>query len=166
MHVIRAARPEDARAVAHVRVESWRVTYAHLLSPGFLAKLDPDADAEGWRRTIERMSQDPSLGTFVVAEVDAAVRGIAIAGPPRPMDGEEPPRDWQLFLLYLDAALHGSGAGQDLLDAAVGDRPAHLWVAEDNPRARAFYARNGFAPDGERVVSAEWEDLAEIRMVR
>ena len=40
-------------------------------------------------------------------------------------------------------------------------------VAELNPRARAFYRRNGFAADGTRKVgSFLGEDLAEIRMVR
>jgi hypothetical protein len=33
-----------------------------------------------------------------------------------------------------------------LLDAAVGSAPAFLWVAVDNPRAHAFYARNGPEP--------------------
>lgn len=40
------------------------------------------------------------------------------------------------------------------------------WTAEDNPRARAFYARNGFTPDGARKVEPSWEDLAEVRLVR
>ena len=62
--------------------------------------------------------------------------------------------------------MHGSGTGQALLDAAVGDRPAFLWTAEDNPRAQAFYRRNGFIADGARKIEPEWENLAEIRMVR
>ena len=43
---------------------------------------------------------------------------------------------------------------------------AFLWVAELNPRAIAFYRKNRFEPDGERTVSAERENLVEIRMVR
>lgn len=42
-----------------------------------------------------------------------------------------------------------SSAGRDA-GAAIGDRPAYLWSAVDNPRARAFYERHGFAPDGGR----------------
>lgn len=164
--IIRPARPEDAAAIAHIRADSWRDTYAHLLSPEFLAALDPVADAERWRDTILAMTDDPSSGTFVVAELDGEVRGFAIAGVPRPLEGETPPREWQLFLIYQDAALHGTGSGQALLEASIGDRPAHLWTAEDNPRAIAFYRRNGFVPDGERTVDADAEGLAEIRMVR
>jgi ribosomal protein S18 acetylase RimI-like enzyme len=163
---VRAARTEDAADVARIRVESWRDAFAHLLSAEFLAALDPDAEVERWRQTIGALAHDPTQGAFVVAEVDAAVRGFAIAGVPRPLPGETPPREWQLFLIYQDAALHGTGSGQALLEASIGDRPAHLWTAEDNPRAIAFYRRNGFVPDGERTVSEEWENLAEIRMVR
>jgi len=39
-------------------------------------------------------------------------------------------------------------------------------MAQDNPRARAFYARNGFTPDGARKVEPSWEDLTEVRLVR
>ena len=162
---IRPARPEDAAAIARIRVDSWRDTYAHLLSPEFLAALDPVADTNGWRVTIERMTEDPSRGTFVVAELDGAVRGFAIACPPRPNEND-PPRDWQLPLIYQDAELHGTGSGQALLVAAIGDRPTFLWTAEDNPRAIAFYRRNGFVPDGTRISDPNAEGLAEIRMVR
>lgn len=63
---------------------------------------------------------------------------------------------------YDDAAL----ATRTEQWAAIGSEPATLWVAEDNPRARGFYARNGFTPDGTRKVDEAADDLAEIRMVR
>lgn len=69
-------------------------------------------------------------------------------------------------MIYVLASEYGSGAAQALLDATLGDSPASLWVADPNPRAQAFYRRNGFLPDGERTVAAKWENLAEIRMVR
>ena len=51
-----------------------------------------------------------------------------------------------------------------LADAALGDDPASLWVLEDNPRARAFYRRHGFDPDG--AVKTHTVDGAAIREVR
>jgi GNAT superfamily N-acetyltransferase len=95
--------------------------------------------------------------------VDGAPRGFALAGDSEEADA---PRALQLFILYQYATEHGTGTGQALLDAVIGDEPAFLWTAEENPRAIAFYRRNGFEPDGARVVSASWENLAEIRMVR
>jgi GNAT superfamily N-acetyltransferase len=157
MIVVRRAVPDDAERIADIQITGWRETYPHLLSPDFLAGLEPQT--EGYREGIARAVR----AVYNVAELDGDVVGFAIAGPPRE---DDPPRDWELALLYQYARAHGSGTGQALLDAAIGDRPAFLWVAEGNPRAQAFYRRNGFVPDGARKVAADWEDLAEIRMVR
>lgn len=109
------------------------------------------------------MLADPALPPVVVTEVDGEVVGFAQAVPSR----DEPPvRPLELTTLYLRAAQHGSGLGQELLDAVLGDRPASLWVADQNSRARRFYQRNGFAPDGAREVLESWEGLVEIRLVR
>jgi GNAT superfamily N-acetyltransferase len=79
---------------------------------------------------------------------------------------DPPPRERQLWFIYLLASAQGSGAGQALLDDVLGDEPASLWVFEANPRARAFYAKNGFVPDGARQPSGFDGAPDEIRMVR
>jgi L-amino acid N-acyltransferase YncA len=155
--VIRPAVPEDAEAIARIRVASWRESYNHFLSAEFLAAQDAAADVERWRDGIERGA------TVFVSEVDGEVRGFAHAAPARE---EDAPRDWVLGLIYQLSSEHGTGSGQELLDAVVGDRPAYLWVAEENPRAIAFYRRNGFELDGARKVEPAWENLVEVRMVR
>jgi RimJ/RimL family protein N-acetyltransferase len=38
-------------------------------------------------------------------------------------------------------------------------------VLADNPRAQAFYRRNGFAPDGSEKFDEQWE-VTEVRFVR
>jgi len=70
----------------------------------------------------------------------------------------------QLYVLYVRAADHGTGAGPALLEAVVapGESVA-LWVADPNPRAQAFYRKHGFVPDGTTQVE---DGVREIRMVR
>jgi GNAT superfamily N-acetyltransferase len=153
---VRPAVPEDAERIVDIRNTGWREAYAHLLSAEFLANLS--ANADGIRRGIERPDR-----TIVVAELDGEVVGYALAAP---ADEEDAPRDWYLPQIYQYSRAHGSGTGQALLDAALGDRPAYLWTAEDNPRAIAFYRRNGFVPDGARKLISEWENMAAIRLVR
>ena len=143
--VVREAQVEDAAALAHVNVASWRETYAHILSPGFLAALDVDAVAARYARGIRSPTS-----TFMVLEVDGDIRGYSAGGAPL---SEDKPRDLELYMLYQLSSEHGTGSGQALLDAVLGDRPAFLWVAEENPRAIAFYRRNGFQPDGAREVA-------------
>ena len=61
-----------------------------------------------------------------------------------------------LHALHVLPQWHGSGAGQSLHDAIVGQfrawncSTAQLWVLDGNTRAVAFYRRNGWAPDGGR----------------
>ncbi len=156
---VRVAGPEDAPALGDVHVACWREAYVHLFSPAFLAALDVHQRRRHWAQRLAA----PGPGHALVAVVDERVVGLAWAAPSR----DEPPvRELELVGLYLLAAHHGTGLGQALLDAALGDQPASLWMAQNNPRALAFYARNGFTPDGARKVDPSREDLAEVRLVR
>ena len=136
----RPARPSDAAGIATVHVQSWRETYAHLVPADFLTGLDVDERAERWAGILEDGATD------VVVALDAT----RIVGWASASAGRDPlrPAPRELEGIYVVASAHGSGAGQLLLDAAVGDGPAYLWMADDNARAEAFYRRNGFARDG------------------
>lgn len=69
--------------------------------------------------------------------------------------------------LYTVPGVHGSGVGQTLLDALIGDDPAYLWCIDGNDRALAFYRRNGFEADGlTHVCSEPWDGLSMSRLVR
>ena len=62
-------------------------------------------------------------------------------------------------------ALVGTGLAARLLQEALGERAAYLWVLEGNERAVAFYRRHGFAFDGGRQPY-ESTGATELRMVR
>ncbi|MDO5634022.1 MAG: hypothetical protein Q4G34_04005 [Micrococcus sp.] len=52
-------------------------------------------------------------------------------------------------------------------EAALGREPASLLVWEDNPRARAFYRREGFLELGDPVVlGGDFGDAREVLTVR
>ena len=140
--VVRPATVADAAEIARVHIAAWRETYTRLLPPGALDDLDPVVRAERWTEIIGDDSTD-----VWVAEHDGMIIGWASASAGRDVDA---PRDLELEGIYVLAAEHGGGAGQALLEAAISDRPAYLWSAADNPRAQAFYLRNGFSDDGTR----------------
>ncbi|GAA3383672.1 GNAT family N-acetyltransferase [Cryptosporangium minutisporangium] len=157
---IRPARPEDAAQMARVNVRSWRETYRGLMpdavldDPGFLA-----ARERFWTAALtdERYREN----RVAVAERDGGLIGIAMSGPP--LDAAA---TWarQLYVLYVSAADHGTGAGRALLEAVVDPgESAALWVADPNPRAQAFYRKHGFVPDGTVQID---DGVREIRMVR
>ena len=160
MVTIRPATPGDAEAIGTLHMAAWRETYGHLLSEVFWNEHTPEASVARWRRTLART--DPPPEVHVAVEGDTVI-GFVWSGPALT---ENAPRDRELYALYLLASQHGTGTGQRLLDAAIGDSPVSLWVAEDNPRATAFYVKNGFAFDGARDVVPSMENLVELRMVR
>ncbi|MCT1545368.1 MULTISPECIES: GNAT family N-acetyltransferase [Kocuria] len=157
---LRVPSPEDAPRIAEVHVQSWRETYTGLVPEHFFG----DAARQARRKMWSRMLADPAVRDRLrVAEVGGTIVGFAGAGRP---EEEDPARELALRMLYVLRDHHGSGAGQALLDAVLGEEPAQLWVAEANPRAIRFYERNGFRADGASLTEPTLEDLREIRMVR
>jgi ribosomal protein S18 acetylase RimI-like enzyme len=162
--VVRRAAVGDAEGVGHVQVTGWHEAYTGRMPQSILDDLDEERSGAFWLRVIER-SDLGEPGEVWVAVVDGAVIGFAASGPST--DDDAPPGRRQLFAIYVLAAHYGSGAGQALMDAATGRGAASLWVLEDNPRARAFYERNGFRPDGATQDDARWgEPVREVRLVR
>ena len=146
--------------MALVIVRCWQETYRGLMpdevldDPGFVARRE-----RFWTAVLtdERYSENRA----VVAERDGELIGVAMSGPP--LD-PEPAWARQLYVLYVYAADHGTGAGPALLDAVIDpEESAALWVADPNPRAQAFYRKHGFVADG--AVQVE-HGVREIRMIR
>ncbi len=162
---IRRATADDAADVARVQVTGWHEAYTGRMPQSILDGLDPDRAAGWWHRVIAGGTDGEAPGEVWVAERDGVVVGFAWASTSR--DEEAPPAARELHAIYILARQYGSGAGQALLDAAVGQQPASLWILEDNPRARAFYERNGFRADGTVQDDDRWgEPVREVRLVR
>ena len=137
---VREAVLDDAAGIARVHLQAWRESYAHLLPAAALAGLQQGPREAKWREIITT-----SGSNVWVACAGTDIVGWASAGAGRDDDA---PRPRELNGIYVLASHYGSGAGQMLLDAALGDGGAYLWIADNNPRAFAFYRRNGFVPDG------------------
>jgi GNAT superfamily N-acetyltransferase len=166
---VRPATGADARAIAEVHVRGWRWAYRDLLPASYLAALSVDAREQMWRRALAAPGAPTRL---LVREEDDRIRGFAACGPARDEELVSPDSG-QLFALYLDEELVGHGAGRALHDAALdalraaGRAGAVLWVLENNARGRAFYARQGWAPDGhQKSCPFGDEHRLELRLAR
>jgi ribosomal protein S18 acetylase RimI-like enzyme len=160
---IRVPVAEEADEIALLHVESWKETYGHLLPADFFSSDYSDARRQMWQRVLAEPRDD---ATIRVANLDGEIIGFAWVGRGIGQESEAPPRDRQLYAIYVLAAHHGSGVGQALLDATLGSGPAMLWVAKENPRAVAFYTRNGFRLDGAEEIDPSRPTITGVRMVR
>ena len=154
---IRRARPGDAAAVAEVHVRTWQAAYEHVFGAERLAAIDVEPRRRFAERGIER-------GGVWVAEEAGRVVGFVSIGASMQADAEG-----ELYAIYVLPDAWGTGAGTGLLAAAAAElRRAYptsiLWVLEDNPRARRFYEREGWALDGgTRSEDFLGLEVAEVR---
>ena len=106
---IRPARPEDARSIAQLDVETWRATYAGVLSTAYLVGLSERRRELGWRNVILREPRD----VRVAVGQSGAVLGFGSCGPNRGdhrFAGE-------VFTLYVAPDWQNQGIGRRLLIA-------------------------------------------------
>jgi ribosomal protein S18 acetylase RimI-like enzyme len=138
--VIRPAQPADARGIARLDIETWRTTYAGVLSAAYLVGLSERRREAGWRSVILREPRD----VRVAADSVGAILGFGSCGPNR---GDRSYAG-EVFTLYVAPDWQNQGIGRRLLIAlfrrlvAAGRRSAILWVLRDNP-SRFFYERLG-----------------------
>lgn len=130
--VVRAAAPAEWEALADLWVDAWRST-----------PIERDfASHRPW--LLEHLAQIAQAGAWIAA----ARRG----GEPVGFITCQPATGY-LDQLAVRPADQGAGVAKALLDHAKAARPKglSLKVNVDNPRAVAFYRREGFAVTGEGV---------------
>ncbi len=120
-----------------------------------------------------RKSHEPTAGetllTMTLTDVWVALDGEVIVGwaTTSPGRDDDAPHPLELEGIYVLASHYGSGTGQSLLHASIAQRHVYLWMAADNPRAGAFYRRNGFRHDGTTKTEAlAGEPVEVIRLSR
>jgi GNAT superfamily N-acetyltransferase len=166
---IRPARVDEAAQISEVRVRSWQAGYRGLIPQDYLDLLDPAANVDRRRRSLQEADL-PRSGTLVAAD-EGRVVGFAHIGPARDEDaGQTAGEVWAIYLLP-DA--WGKGCGRELMSAALGQlaeagyQQATLWVLDSNARARRFYEAAGFRADGAvKVDESHGFPLREIRYGR
>ncbi|GAA1949750.1 GNAT family N-acetyltransferase [Microbacterium aquimaris] len=160
---IREPLTGEASAIADIHVATWKEAYSELLPEDYFSEEYVADRHRMWQHILTHPRDDMVVR---VAETDGEIVGFAWAGPGEGIDGEQPPRDRLLYAIYVLAVHYGTGAGQALLDETLGDGPAMLWVAKENPRATAFYLRNGFRFDGVEQVDPHAPSITDARMLR
>ncbi|GHH74624.1 GNAT family N-acetyltransferase [Promicromonospora soli] len=157
---IRASTPDDAVGIAAVHWTTRRAVFGELLSAEHWETETLGTRTEGWMRILAAGNK------ALVAEVGDKIVGFAMKNPSGPHLGHPPVRAVELHELYVDPAFHGTNVGHALLENALPPgTPAQLWTFASNPRARKFFQRAGFLPDGVTATDP-YTNVLEVRLVR
>jgi len=150
----RRATGDDLPALAEVFVAAWRGGYRGVIPDDVIDAMDTIAAAA---------ELSPSLvvadcTTLVALDATGRVVGFTIFGPDRDRAAGYR-RTGYLASLYVSPAAGGHGVGSSLLRAAIDAMPGvdiTLWVFAANVRARRFYEKAGFHPDGAELTDRRW----------
>ena len=190
---IRPASADDEPSITQIRRETWLAAYAQIIDPELIEQVTAPRDGASAAPPPERTSLVAEARP-AAAVADARVVGYASYGPERGVaaaaavgsggsggPGAKPggytpaglaAETGELYALYVAPAHWSTGAGRALTDAALdglraaGYRRVVLWTLTENARARRFYDKAGFAPDGATNVLAGLGDVEELRYVR
>jgi ribosomal protein S18 acetylase RimI-like enzyme len=164
---VREARRGDELPIAELHVRSWQEAYRELMPADFLAELDPRDRAA--RYDFEGGEEAPTTVVAVVLGGAEEVVGFVSFGPSRDADtvglGE-------VYALYVDPHRHQGGVGRTLMADArrrlgeAGLSEAILWVLDGNDRARSFYEREGWTPDGATRVEQPYGIVSNVSRLR
>ena len=169
-----------------VRRVSWRVAYAGLIGQSYIdrATAVPSGISHSapWRRTL--VAVDEGAPTVV----GCTVVGYTAFGPERSGLAPQPGRGradrlpltlaglageaGEVYAIYVAPDWWSTGTGRLLMEAAVaslvsaGYRRAVLWVLDTNARARRFYEKAGWAPDGAANTMEGLGGVVEVRYTR
>jgi ribosomal protein S18 acetylase RimI-like enzyme len=190
--VIRTGSAADAAQIATVQREGWFAAYEGIISRAVIDRVTAPDDGARVRQTYRTRPWQK----LVVAEASAqdvagspgspvpgpGIAGYASYGPevnvltePWPYPMTDAGRDGQiaeLYALYVRPAWWSTGTGRALMDrvlartSGAGYQSIVLWVLRDNARARRFYQRAGFAPDGATNVLDRLGGVQEVRYRR
>ena len=150
---IRTGVPEDAAALADLARSTFYETFAASNDPADMAL--HLARAYGVEQQQAEL-RDPDITTLLVEKDGApiAYAQIRTGHVPECVNGPAPIELWRF---YVGRGHHGRGVAQALMDRVKGEarqrgaRTLWLGVWEHNARARAFYAKCGFADAGQHV---------------
>lgn len=148
---IRPATPEDAPRCADIHGRSWLFAYRDAVGEDII-----ETHNARWPSVWAKMLENNTDTHYVILDGDTIV-GFTSINPSR--DADSPSGMFELTGLYLDPDYIGKGYGKAAMDRVKheairrGYSALSLWVLADNARAKRFYVKCGFRPDGVKKAS-------------
>src|SRR5438552_3923990 len=110
--VVREGVPADARTIAEIHVRAWQTAYRGQMPDALLDSRSVDDREERWRRGFARRAAGEPFPRVWVADRDNRVIGFASGGPSQ--DEDATPGTGEIYAIYLEPEVVGSGVGREL----------------------------------------------------
>ena len=165
---IRRGLLRDAAALAALGARTFADTFGAANTPEDLRLYLADTYAEPLQQAE---LTNPDMLTMLVESGDELVAFAQVRRGSAPTCVALP-SPVEIWRFYVDRPWHGRGVAEPLMDAALaaarelGGRSVWLSVWERNPRAIAFYAKQGFADVGSKVFVVGTDHQTDRVMTR
>ncbi len=160
----RKADVNDAKVMAQIHAESWKVAYRGFVPDSYLDELSADR----WNSIFAESLRQQTMSARLLVDGEKPI-GCAFYGRSR----DELYSDYgEIVSLYLLPNYIGKGYGRILIKAVQqelqdeGFPKYFLWVLEENKQARKFYEKCGFSCNEEKhYIEVGGKTLCTVRYI-
>ncbi len=164
IHIRIAKNEADSVSASRIFALSWKTAYRGIFSDALLSEIE----LTDW---VETFNSNYAAGRFQVAILTINGEDVAACGfgPSRNYDDTA----WgEVTSFYALPETWGTGYNSYLMQFALnklakaGHTYAHVWVLKNNPRAKHFYEKCGFKPNGKELAFLhKGEHAVEIELI-
>ncbi len=150
---VRQTNVSDARSIARLNIETYRVAFRGVLPDAHLDGLTVDSRAETWEQRMA--STESKRHHCFVADSELGIVGFVAVARTRDDDQKSV---GEVVAIYTHPDQWNRGIGRKLMSRAIaslrhlGHVQASLWTFEGAKRARRFYETGGWRFDGSTKV--------------
>lgn len=163
--IIRDATVNDIEEVAKLHVDSWRETYAGIISQNYLENIKKNID-----KRIIRMKNEFNLRHMIVAVLDDEIVGFSefVLSNEFSKDLEI---DCELCGLYIKNGYKHMGLGSKIFEYVAklfkdnSKKKMGVWCVKENIPAVSFYKKKGGVSTKEKTFTIENQEYREIAFI-
>ena len=166
--MIRLASINDAKSIAHIRVDGWKSAYKGMIPDSFLNTLDYDFEEN---RVKSRINKSDSEFTSDILVYEDAGKVLAYAYYGKSLDNAFPDYQSEVVALYVLPSKKGMGIGTKLMSEIKsilikqGYSNMIVWCLKENHPSIKFYEHLGGFIKEEREFEIDGIKVTELGIV-
>lgn len=159
------AKEENAEEMGRLHAQSWQKAYRGIIPKEIIAAFTPAKRAQAFRHAIATRPEE-----YYIFQVDGHCAGLALLH--KSHEDNAAPTEGEIYAIYFYPDFWGTEATDKAFRFCIGRlrelgfKQIHIWVLEENLRARRFYEKYGFAFDGSTQKIEIGKPLLEVRYTK